>query len=157
MKNFCTFAVCAMLVVSVVGCSSESAPVVQVSAPAIADDIVLPNTHCPVMGGEIDEATSVEWGDQKVYFCCPPCVDEWNEMTDEERNAKLREIQSEDHDGEEHADHEGHGDHDEDGEGHAEHDGEHEEGHGGDEQSDDETETSEVSSSDESAEGEGSE
>ena len=110
MTRFSVFSLGAVLILSAVGCG-EAPSVPQVTSSAIAEDIVLPNAYCPLMGGKIDEDTSVAWGDQKVYFCCPPCIDEWNEMTDEERNAKLREVQNE-HAGDEH-DHGAHGDHEE--------------------------------------------
>ena len=41
------------------------------------------------MGGEIDGQTFVEWNGQRVGFCCPPCIDDWNDMADTERTEKL--------------------------------------------------------------------
>ncbi|MHC4742011.1 MAG: YHS domain-containing protein, partial [Planctomycetota bacterium] len=32
---------------------------------------------CPIMGKEINESISTEYKGQKVYFCCPPCVDKF--------------------------------------------------------------------------------
>ncbi|MCP4511744.1 MAG: hypothetical protein GY826_35685 [Fuerstiella sp.] len=55
--------------------------------PAAASEIS--NTHCPIMGGEIDGQTFVEWNGQRVGFCCPPCIDDWNDMADTERTEKL--------------------------------------------------------------------
>ena len=85
------------------------------------------NTHCPIMGGKIDGKTSTDWNGKTVGFCCPPCVDEWAEMTDEERQEALDEAAAEDHD--EHGDHD-HGDHehaDGDHDEHADH-GDHDHG-----------------------------
>lgn len=78
--RFAAFA-CALLVFAA-GCS-EMSPV----TPAAASEIV--NTHCPVMGGEVDGQTFVEWNGKKVGFCCPPCIDDWKDMEDAERSAKL--------------------------------------------------------------------
>ena len=32
-----------------------------------------PQTHCPVMGGEINKEVYVDYKGQRVYFCCPGC------------------------------------------------------------------------------------
>jgi hypothetical protein len=42
-------------------------------------------TLCPVMGGAVDHSVSVIWkgdkthGPKKVYFCCPGCIESFNE------------------------------------------------------------------------------
>ncbi|MFM7059303.1 MAG: hypothetical protein ACKO2P_20505 [Planctomycetota bacterium] len=56
--------------------------------------IELANTKCPVMGNPVKpDATPPElireWNGRKVGFCCPPCLDDWAEMTDAERADKL--------------------------------------------------------------------
>jgi hypothetical protein len=93
-----------VLLLCVAGCS-EGGP----GTPVAASEIL--NTHCPVMGGEIDGQTFVEWNGQKVGFCCPPCIDDWKEMADTERTDKLAEAAANAGSSEEHADHE-HDDHD---------------------------------------------
>jgi ABC-type nickel/cobalt efflux system permease component RcnA len=65
------------------------------------------NTVCPMMGGKVDGKTNTVWNGQTIGFCCPPCIDAWNELSDEERKAALAEAA------------EGHGDHSEHD--HAEH------------------------------------
>lgn len=87
------------------------------------------NTHCPIMGGKVDGQTTVEWNGRTVAFCCPPCLDEWAEMTDAEREAALQnaasgEVSSEHgdaHGEHEHADASHSDDHAEQGDGHSEH------------------------------------
>jgi len=64
------------------------------------------NAVCPCMGGEVDGTTSVEWDGKTIGFCCPPCIDSWNEMTDDERTAALEEAKA----GGDHADHSNHDD-----------------------------------------------
>lgn len=52
------------------------------------------NTVCPIMGNEIVpnevEASLVkDFNGKKVAFCCPPCLEEWDELTDAEKTEKL--------------------------------------------------------------------
>ncbi len=72
----------------VTGC--EQAPEAVVSTAAIE----LANTKCPIMGNPVKaEDTPPElirdWNGKKVGFCCPPCLEDWAEMTDAERAEKL--------------------------------------------------------------------
>ncbi len=32
-----------------------------------------PQTHCPIMGGEINKEVYVDYKGQRIYFCCPGC------------------------------------------------------------------------------------
>lgn len=34
-------------------------------------------TTCPIMEKAIDKAVSTEYNGQKVYFCCPECIDKF--------------------------------------------------------------------------------
>ncbi len=36
-------------------------------------------TTCPVMGGAINKAIFAEYKGKKVYFCCSPCEEKFNE------------------------------------------------------------------------------
>lgn len=68
-----------------VGCSEAAVDV----APATTDFV---NTKCPIMGNAIDTedpAMVREWDGKKVGFCCPPCLEEWDELTDAEKAEKL--------------------------------------------------------------------
>lgn len=40
-------------------------------------------THCPVMGGEIDRNFYHDHDGQRIYVCCPGCLDEVKERADE--------------------------------------------------------------------------
>lgn len=53
--------------------AQEPAPVAQPAAAPAADEVVLTNTVCPVMGGKADPAVFVEHEGRKVYFCCAGC------------------------------------------------------------------------------------
>jgi hypothetical protein len=48
------------------------------------------NTVCPVMGGDVTADITVDWKGKKVAFCCPPCIEEWNELSEDEKEAKLK-------------------------------------------------------------------
>lgn len=39
--------------------------------------------RCPVMGGEVDREIAVDYRGGKVFFCCPGCVDKFEEKTAE--------------------------------------------------------------------------
>lgn len=96
------------LLVSFVGCADGPVP------PAGAAEII--NTHCPIMGSEVDPEMTVDYEGKKVAFCCPPCLDEWAEMSAEEKKAALEKAASGGgHEG--HADHGDHADHADHGEG----------------------------------------
>jgi len=73
---------------AVSGC--EQAPEAAVTAAAID----LANTKCPIMGNPVKAADLApelirEWNGKKVGFCCPPCLEDWAEMTDAQRADKL--------------------------------------------------------------------
>jgi Cu(I)/Ag(I) efflux system membrane fusion protein len=36
-----------------------------------------PQTHCPVMGGEINKELFTDYNGMRIYFCCPGCEDEF--------------------------------------------------------------------------------
>jgi hypothetical protein len=81
--------VCTLLGIAAVAGCEQSAPV-----SAAASALELANTRCPVMGNEIkaDELAPElirEWNGKRVGFCCPPCLEEWAEMTDAQRAEKL--------------------------------------------------------------------
>ncbi|GAB5444295.1 MAG: hypothetical protein Fues2KO_46440 [Fuerstiella sp.] len=115
MKTFACLTLCSAALLLTTGCADSAAPT------AAAAEVI--NTHCPIMGEEIEnpeEATTVEWNGKKVAFCCPPCEDEWARMTDEEREAALAKAES--GEGAGHGDHDhDHGDAHDHGEGHEDH------------------------------------
>jgi len=85
-----------------VGCSETAVDV----TPAAASTFV--NTKCPIMGNAVDteDPTLVrEWNGKKVGFCCPPCLEEWDELTDAEKTEKLATPSGDGADGHSHADH----------------------------------------------------
>lgn len=87
MRKTLTLCMLATLGLSV-GCGDSTTDVV-------ADKgITVVNKVCPIMGSEVkaDELTpelTRDFNGKKVGFCCPPCLEEWDEMTDAEKTAKL--------------------------------------------------------------------
>ena len=56
--------------------AAEKKPATEQSAPEAehAKPVALKNqTHCPVMGGEIDSSAYTDIQGQRVYHCCPMC------------------------------------------------------------------------------------
>lgn len=71
------------------GCSE--API-EVSNSAGAAEIV--NSVCPIMGNaveakDLDASLIKDWNGKKVGFCCPPCLEEWDELSDSEKADKI--------------------------------------------------------------------
>ena len=81
-----------ILGLSVVVASGCSETAVEVSASAGAAEIV--NSICPIMGNpvetkDLDESLIKDWNGKKVGFCCPPCLEEWDELSDSEKAEKI--------------------------------------------------------------------
>lgn len=34
-------------------------------------------TKCPVLGGSINKRVYTDYQDYRIYFCCPPCIQEF--------------------------------------------------------------------------------
>ena len=71
------------------GCSETP---VEVATFSSSMEII--NTHCPIMGNPVDKAETdptmmKDWNGKKVAFCCPPCLEEWNELSDAEKAEKI--------------------------------------------------------------------
>ena len=45
------------------------------------------NANCPIMGGAVDEGAAAEYKGNKVGFCCPGCINKWNEMSESDKDA----------------------------------------------------------------------
>lgn len=79
------------LVCVVAGCTesgSDAASSVDGSTGEASSAYV--NKACPIMGNEINVAEVTddlvrEWKGGKVAFCCPPCLEDWDEMSEEDR------------------------------------------------------------------------
>lgn len=92
------------------GCSQEQSTSTHADAPETSI-VAAANAHCPIMGGEVTaDGGRVEWNGKTIGFCCPGCIEEFEAMTDDEKEAALEKAAEE---------HEGHDDH-----GHDSHDGE---------------------------------
>ncbi|MFA6044556.1 MAG: hypothetical protein WC718_06195 [Phycisphaerales bacterium] len=48
------------------------------------------NRHCPIQPEDpVNPAVNTTWKGQKVGFCCPGCIDEWDRKTDDQKAAAL--------------------------------------------------------------------
>lgn len=90
--RICLVPVCGLLLL-LAGCA-DSAP--QVTAEAAAAEGLI-NTICPIMGGEAQADVAVDWNGKKVGFCCPPCIEEWAELSEDEKVRKLASAEAKPH------------------------------------------------------------
>lgn len=78
------------------GCKkSEPAPAetstkaMQAEKAAVAEDAAeevvaaVEQTTCPVMGGAVNKAIFTEYKGKKVYFCCEPCKEKFEEAPEQ--------------------------------------------------------------------------
>ena len=79
----------ALLLAAFVGCSSNSQSPQNDAATAESVEVTLVNSVCPMMGGPVDKAVTVEWNGKTVGFCCADCIPGWNKLSEEEKVAKL--------------------------------------------------------------------
>lgn len=84
---------CGLLSISLtmVGAGCSDAPV---EVAAVTSSMEIINTHCPIMGSPVDKSETdpallKDWNGKKVAFCCPPCLEEWDELTDAEKAQKV--------------------------------------------------------------------
>lgn len=73
---------------------TPSAAMATATTAAATSAIQIVNTKCPIMGNDVNakELTAEnvrEWNGKKVGFCCPPCIEEWEAMSDTEKAEKL--------------------------------------------------------------------
>jgi len=80
------------------GCSKDTTEneVKKTASPASKPKFA--NTRCPIMGSPINPdqvpANLIrEYKGQKVAFCCGMCPPQWDKLSDEEKQAKLRKAQ----------------------------------------------------------------
>ncbi len=46
------------------------------------------NDVCPILGDKVPaDAKTVTWNGNTIGFCCPPCEDDWNKLSDEKKQA----------------------------------------------------------------------
>jgi RND family efflux transporter MFP subunit len=74
--------------------ASAAAPSVAASSAVPAGEFPFINRRCPIMGTTIDPAQVTpaltrDYKGHKVAFCCAGCPDQWDKLTDAERDEKL--------------------------------------------------------------------
>jgi hypothetical protein len=74
------------------GCEKKKAAPAKPTTTMAAGEVV--NGHCPILGSKLDRAnvpaelTRMFQG-KKVGFCCAGCPDQWDQLTDAQKTAKL--------------------------------------------------------------------
>lgn len=100
-----------VIMTGLIGCSSDDGGE---SSGTPEFEVNLVNTHCPIMGHEVtDDGGRTDYKGGTVGFCCPGCIDSFNELDDAAKEKALATKGigvSEEADGHEHGE-EGH-DHD---------------------------------------------
>ncbi|MBN1163959.1 MAG: hypothetical protein JXB45_05230 [Candidatus Krumholzibacteriota bacterium] len=46
-------------------------------SPGVDSLVLKKQTHCPVMGGAVDTTLFMNIQGQRIYFCCPMCIDKF--------------------------------------------------------------------------------
>tara|TARA_B100000676_G_scaffold46769_1_gene45433 strand:- start:3334 stop:3633 length:300 start_codon:yes stop_codon:yes gene_type:complete len=74
-----------VVMTALVGCNSEDG---ESAAPAVEVNLV--NTHCPIMGHEVtDDGGRTKYEGGTVGFCCPGCIDTFNELAADAKKEAL--------------------------------------------------------------------
>lgn len=85
MKN--ALVVASVIMTGLIGCSSEDGGD---SSATSGVEVNLVNTHCPIMGHEVtDDGGRTEYKGGTVGFCCPGCIDSFNELDDAAKDKAL--------------------------------------------------------------------
>lgn len=83
-----------LLAMLTVACGEKKEDQATSAVEADTGDAQFVNIRCPMMGTVIDPAkvtpalTRMHEG-AKVGFCCPMCVPKWDDLTDDQKDAKL--------------------------------------------------------------------
>lgn len=111
-----------VVMTALVGCNSDDNG--ESAAPNVEVNLV--NTHCPIMGQEVtDDGGRTDYNGETVGFCCPGCIDAFNELDAEAKEQALATkgkgiTADDDAHGEHAADDDAHGEHAADDDAHGE-------------------------------------
>lgn len=94
-----------LLLAIVTGCTKQDTADSKANSKSSKVTLTSVNTHCPIMGEEVDPEVTVEWQGKTVAFCCAECIPDWNALTDEEKQMKLHAGSGEDHAEHDHGSH----------------------------------------------------
>jgi YHS domain-containing protein len=75
MKKMVRVVLALVLVLSVAGAGLSTNPPTGLMDRAGPLEKGKPQTACPVMGGKINQQLYADYQGQRVYFCCPACID----------------------------------------------------------------------------------
>lgn len=76
-----------MFLALAVGCSEQADPNAGSSTEqAIASPV---NPYCPITDSPVASDVTTEWGGKTIGFCCADCIPTWDELSEEQKQAKL--------------------------------------------------------------------
>ena len=85
MKTLITGVAVAAMAIGLAGCNST-----QKDDGASAGAMKPVNTKCPIVPGDtLNNNVFTMYKGQKVAFCCPGCIEDWNTLSDELKDEKL--------------------------------------------------------------------
>ncbi|MDM4015925.1 hypothetical protein [Roseiconus lacunae] len=78
------------------GCDSATPPTGDTSESPAITTVSTANTNCPIMGGKVStDGGTVQWNGKTIGFCCDGCDEKWEVLTDQEKQQKLDEAETE--------------------------------------------------------------
>ncbi len=86
----------ALLISGMTGCQQEE-PTETSDTPAETANANYVNTYCPIMqqnkiSGDVPDSLVTEFKGRKVAFCCAGCPAAWDELSEQEKIAKLQDV-----------------------------------------------------------------
>ena len=76
-----------LLMALAVGCSEPADPDAgSATDQAVASSV---NPNCPITGSPVASDVTTERGGKTIGFCCADCIPTWDELSEEQKQAKL--------------------------------------------------------------------
>ncbi len=78
------------------GCGEEEPSPPPLPAVEGAEQAAVANTTCPIMGTEVDPSIETRtYKGVRIGFCCAGCPQSWDQLSEQQKDAKLAEMQAE--------------------------------------------------------------
>lgn len=73
------FGLIALVAMVFVACGGESVADEEEKTEVAKIVVKKMQSHCPIMGNPVDKEVYVDYEGKRIYFCCPPCKDKFNQ------------------------------------------------------------------------------